>query len=112
MVSCYWWKKSELGFKDFVLSKGCNSLAPFSDLLLLNKKCVIDDHIRYENLENDTKRILSKWFNIDGIVYPTAKTTQRKSKKHYTKYYDDETRQIVAEKYAKDIEHFGYEFGK
>jgi hypothetical protein len=80
---------------------------PCHDWLALNGKVAVDRIIRFEKL-NEGFGDLCKELGIPDIKLPHLNKTKHT---HYTDYYDDDLRDLVAEKYAKDIEVFGYEFG-
>lgn len=83
--------------------------SPCYDWLTLNGKLAVDNILRFENLKSDFEKMCHKLDLPNDINLPHLNKTHHR---HYTEYYDDELRDIVAKKYKNDIKHFGYEFGK
>ena len=97
-----------LGHKDkaVVLSKAFDEIYDEE-----NNKIQVDFVGRFENLRADFNIICEK-LNIDkNIIMPHKHKTLRE-RKHYTEFYDDETRKIVEKFYMNDIKILGYTFGE
>ena len=70
---------------------------------------VIVDYIgKYENLQDDWATISSR-LGIDREL-PQVNVNRNKTR-HYTEYYSRKTRNTIYERFAIDIEYFGYKFG-
>lgn len=69
---------------------------------------VITKHIiRFENIQGDFDAICER-IGIPSEEIPHLNSVSRK---HYTEYYSDKTRKIIASQYAQEIEMFSYKFG-
>src|SRR6266496_1006908 len=66
----------------------------------------VDYIMRFENLVDDF-RTVCKALNISPATLPQY---NRSNREHYSKYYDDELRDLVSARFAAEIERFGYAF--
>ncbi len=62
--------------------------------------------MRFENLADDFRTVCGAL----GISPTTLPQYNRSSREHYSKYYDDELRELVRTRFAAEVERFGYTF--
>ena len=66
----------------------------------------VDYVMRLENLADDFRTVCAA-LDISPKALPQI---NRSNREHYSKYYDDELRELVRERFAAEIERFGYAF--
>ena len=65
--------------------------------------------IRFEHLQNDYTSACER-IGLPTSALPSLKTKSRHERRHYSTYYDDRTKELVAKMYHRHLEHFGYRF--
>src|SRR5690242_8518562 len=88
-----------------------SSVVSMSDYLRLDDSDVdsfanVDCITRFENLAEDFRAVCA----AIGISPPALPQYNRSNREHYSKYYDDELRELVRIRFAADIERFNYVF--
>jgi Sulfotransferase family len=108
--------KDKLSFEQFVdwiqfASSTCIHSSPHRyqlDWFVDGSGNVLADFIgRFERLETDWGTIAQRL----GITETLPHKRENPRARHYTEYYNDKTREIIASKFKIDIDYFGYEFG-
>ena len=66
----------------------------------------VDCIMRFENLADDFRGVC----DAIGISPPDLPQYNRSNREHYSKYYDNELRELVRARFAAEIERFNYSF--
>lgn len=106
----YYGKCFDKGFNNFVDFIDQQDLAKADRHITLQSLLISQHELdfigRLENFSNDFQYVLHV-IGLRDIIIPKKNATDHK---HYSHYYTERTKEIIARKYKKDIEAFGYKF--
>lgn len=98
-------------FAEFVRSRHIDHLVKKGhDVYTIDGAVVVDRVCRYEQLLDELERVRTTIGLPEPLSLPRAKGGERADRRHYREVFDDESRDIVARKFAFEIELMGYEF--
>lgn len=105
--------------KNKILERDYWFIGPQYEFIMNHNGDIIVDYIgRFENLQNDFN-VICNALGLKDVKLPHVNKAReasfmqkffRKSKRHYSEYYDKETKEIVENAYKKDIQIFNYSF--
>jgi len=75
----------------------------------IDDQLCVDFVIRYETLVEDYSEICKK-LELPARTLPRLKGGIRQGRYHYSDYYDQESKALVAERHKNDLRLFGYQF--
>jgi hypothetical protein len=110
--------KSRMSFEDFVdwmkfASSTCMHPVPHRyqlDWFVSPHGDVLADFIgRYENIATDWEQIAARLAISQKLPRLNVNPERQRD---YTSYYSPRTRQVIADRFAVDVEYFGYRFGE
>ena len=92
-----------------IFDLGCHKSFIFNQIDYLTDKnghVIVDFIGRFENLAADTDQVF-KTLNLESVRLPKLNQGQHS---HYSRWYNEKTRQLIEERFARDIVQFGYRF--
>lgn len=92
-----------------VLDQGCKKSFAFNQIDYLTNadgRMLVEFVGRFERLERDARKV----FDRLGLGHHTIPHQNVSEHEHYSRWYSPYTRDLVAERFARDIETFGYTF--
>ena len=109
---------SDMSFKDWLISALGGKIAePWGgfgsqiDFISCNGKVQVDHILKFENLESDFNKLCKKLLISKELPhYNGPFKTSNVASRNYTKYYDEDSINLVAKVFEKDIKYFGYTF--